>query len=267
MAAFSVSCSSVVGDHEVCQLPGVLIGLDLDLLLLLVYRQFACWQHGAGPLAVGREVQLDRADAVIPRTGSVIELAEGKVAIGDETEPAPVLGGQFDDVLDIVAYTATCESDTPLGLHVLEYTYKAILARAFEGVDECFLVRGGGVPVDVNINIVDTAELGACSSGGRLDCHWPLSLDEWADGHQQQKKGAHKALAAKPVSISHAALLSPPGVLDCGTQIMTVRLGQTIVQSPHVEPRDVSPPSELAITTGLTLSARRDFIDNVRTCL
>ena len=33
---------SVFGDYEVRELPGVLISLDLDLLLLLVDRQFAC---------------------------------------------------------------------------------------------------------------------------------------------------------------------------------------------------------------------------------
>ena len=58
--------SSIVGDHEVSQLPGVLVGLDLDLLRLLVYCQFACRQHCAGALAVGRKDQLDGADAVIP---------------------------------------------------------------------------------------------------------------------------------------------------------------------------------------------------------
>src|SRR5437870_5110172 len=52
-------CSSIVGDHEVCQLPGVLISLDLDLLRLLIHRQFAGRQHRAGALAVGREDQLN----------------------------------------------------------------------------------------------------------------------------------------------------------------------------------------------------------------
>ena len=64
--------SSVPGDYEVCQLPGVLVSLDFDLLLLLVHGQFDCWQHRAGTLAVGREDQIDGADAVIPRARSLI---------------------------------------------------------------------------------------------------------------------------------------------------------------------------------------------------
>lgn len=38
--------SSIVGDHQVCELPGVLISLDLNLLLLLVQSKFACREYG-----------------------------------------------------------------------------------------------------------------------------------------------------------------------------------------------------------------------------
>ena len=64
-----------------------------------------------------------------------MQLAEGKDTIGNETESPPVLRGQFDDVLNIVAHTPTSESDSTLGLHVLEYIYKAVLTRACECID------------------------------------------------------------------------------------------------------------------------------------
>src|SRR4030095_1601313 len=96
--------SSIVGDDEVTQIPGILISLDLDLLSLLVYRQLACRQHRSRALSIGGEDELDGAHAVVPGTRTAIQLAEGKVAISDETESAPALGGQFDDVLDIVSY-------------------------------------------------------------------------------------------------------------------------------------------------------------------
>src|SRR6266576_5731669 len=85
--------SSIFGDHEVSQLPGVLIGFDLDLLRLLVQGQLACRQHGARTLSIGREHQLDGADAVVPGTRTPIQFAEGKDTIGNETESTPVLRG------------------------------------------------------------------------------------------------------------------------------------------------------------------------------
>ena len=127
--------SSIFGDDEVSQLPGILISLDLDLLRLLVHLQLACRQYGARALSIGGEDPLDGADAVVPGTRTAVQLAEGKVAIGDETESAPALGGQFDDVLDVVSYTPTGESDTALGLHILEDIHKAVLAGACESID------------------------------------------------------------------------------------------------------------------------------------
>jgi hypothetical protein len=62
-------------------------------------------------------------------------LGERNVAIGDETQSATVLRGQFHDVLDVVAYAPAGESDTALGLHVLEGADKAVLARASKGID------------------------------------------------------------------------------------------------------------------------------------
>lgn len=66
----------IFGDHEVSQVPRVLKCLDLDLLRLLVHRESACWQHGAGALAVGQENQLDSPDAVIRGTIIPVQLAE-----------------------------------------------------------------------------------------------------------------------------------------------------------------------------------------------
>ena len=127
--------SSILGDHQVSQIPGVLIGLYLDLLRLLVYLQLARRQHRARALAVGREDQLDRTDAVVSGTCTPVQLAERKGAIGDETESSPFVRGQFHDVLDIVAHTPTGESDSTLRLHVLEDIYKTVLTRAFECID------------------------------------------------------------------------------------------------------------------------------------
>ena len=47
--------SSIVGDHEVCKVPGVLISLHFDLFFLFVHRQFDCRQDCPGALTVGRE--------------------------------------------------------------------------------------------------------------------------------------------------------------------------------------------------------------------
>jgi hypothetical protein len=49
------SCFLIIVDYEISQIPWVLISLDVDLLRLLVHCQFACRQHCAGSLAVGRE--------------------------------------------------------------------------------------------------------------------------------------------------------------------------------------------------------------------
>jgi len=63
---------------------GVLIGLDIDLLLVLVHRQLACWQQRTGSFA-GCEHQIDGADAVVPQACFGV-LSEDEVAICDETE-------------------------------------------------------------------------------------------------------------------------------------------------------------------------------------
>jgi hypothetical protein len=84
--------SSIFGDHDVSQLPGILIGLDVDLLRLFIHDQFACRQHGAGTLSIGSQYQLDGADVIVPGTRTVVQFAKGKVAIGNQTESAPVLG-------------------------------------------------------------------------------------------------------------------------------------------------------------------------------
>jgi len=48
--------SLLLVDPEIRQFPGVLICLDLDLLGLLVHRQFACWQcRSLRVFSVGRK--------------------------------------------------------------------------------------------------------------------------------------------------------------------------------------------------------------------
>ena len=66
------SLRSVIRDHEVCELPGILVGFDLDLLLLLVHGQSACRQHGAGTLAIGGKQQLNSPNTVFPGPRSVV---------------------------------------------------------------------------------------------------------------------------------------------------------------------------------------------------
>ena len=66
------SVLSVIRDHEVCELPGILVGFDLDLLLLLVHGQSACRQHGAGTLAIGGKQQLNSPNTMFPGPRSVV---------------------------------------------------------------------------------------------------------------------------------------------------------------------------------------------------
>jgi len=130
-------CGSAPQSLEIIRLvrfQGALIGLDLNLLHLLGDLQFVRRQHRARALAVRREDQLDCTDAVAPGTRTSVQLAEGKNAIGDETESSPVLRGQFDDALDLIAHTSTSESDSTLGLHVLEDIDQAVLTRACERI-------------------------------------------------------------------------------------------------------------------------------------
>ena len=195
--------SSIVGDYEVTQIPGILISLDLDLLGLLVYLQLACRQYGARALSIGGEDQLDGADAVVAGTRTAVQLAEGKVAIGDETESAPALGGQFDDVLDVVSHAPAGESDTALGLHVLEDIHKAVLAGAREGIDKRLPIVRRGKLLDVDVDVDNLAHLCARPHRGRLDRHAFLGLDGCADARQQGEEGNHKGVTKKPVHVSH----------------------------------------------------------------
>ena len=66
------SVRSVIRDHEVCELPGILVGFDLDLLFLLVHGQSACRQHGAGTLAIGGKQQLNSPNTMFPGPRSVV---------------------------------------------------------------------------------------------------------------------------------------------------------------------------------------------------
>src|SRR5215471_2214917 len=99
----------VVRDHEVGELPGILISFDLDLLLLFVDGQSACRQHCARPLSIWRKDELDCAHTVFAGTCSLMKLCKRKSAIGDETESAhSLLCGQFHYVFDVVTYASTC---------------------------------------------------------------------------------------------------------------------------------------------------------------
>ncbi len=193
----------VIGDHKVSQVPGVLISLYLNLLGLFVHRQFACRQHRAGALSVGREDQLDGADAVVAGARAAVELTEGDVAIGDKAESAAFLGGQFDDVLDIIAYTPTGEPDTALGLHVLEGIYKPVLATACEGVDQNLPIVRRGKTLNEDVNISHLAHLRVCAHGGRLDRHAFLSLDACAKANQQEEEGSYTGFTEKSIHDSH----------------------------------------------------------------
>src|SRR5215475_10138716 len=153
---------SIVRNDEVCEVPWILVGFDFDLLLLLVYRQSACWQNRTRTLAIGREDQLDRADAMIPGARSVVQLSEGKIAIGDETQSArALLRGQFHDVLDIIAYAPTGESDPTLGLQVLENIDQAILTLGLESLYEELTLFGRGILLDVDVDLVQPTHLRA----------------------------------------------------------------------------------------------------------
>src|SRR5436190_19733518 len=89
--------SSIVGDDEISQLPGILISLDLDLLRLFVHLQFACRQHRAGTLSVGREAQPDAAEAIAPESRTRVQFAEANVAIGTKPKPPPAREGQSNE--------------------------------------------------------------------------------------------------------------------------------------------------------------------------
>jgi len=210
---------SIVGNDEIGQVPGVLIGLNLDLLRLLLHGQLACRHQRARALSIGGEDQLDSTDIVVPGARARIQLAKGEIAIGNETNPAACLRGQFDDVLDIVSYASAGESDTSLRLHSFQNINETLLARALEGIDQRLLIVWRGKLLDHNVDTVHAPHLRACPHSGRLNRHPFLSLDYCAEAHQQQEHQGDEGVAMKSGHVflclllcgHHACIAPPPG--------------------------------------------------------
>src|SRR6516162_8455890 len=159
------------------KLPRILIGFDLDLLLLLIDRQSACRQHRARTLAIRCENQLNRPYTVLPGPGSMVQLAKGDIAIGDETQPAyPFLRWQFHDVLHVVPDASARESDTPFGLQILKDIDQTILTLSLECVYQELAFFRRGVLLDIDVDVVNFSQLRARSHRCCLDGHTFLSL-------------------------------------------------------------------------------------------
>src|SRR5215469_16157560 len=168
--------ASIVCDHEIRQLPRVLKGFDFKFFLLLVHSQFASRQQSAGTLTIGAEIQLYNPDVVVPGPWRVIKFPPLQPPICDQTQSPSGLGGQFHNVLDVISYATTGESDTSLGAHVLEFAHQAVLTVTLEGIDQCLPIVLRGISLDINVDVIKLAQLRARPHDGGLDCHAPLRL-------------------------------------------------------------------------------------------